>query len=232
MTLASVSGYAKLHGVSKAAAQKWQNRGLLRLKDGKVDVEASDQSLAHAGVGRFADPATKARRTATQPPEPVAVSVAPLPAAMVGDLEEAAAQGDEAAATILQFMAGLSEGRTVDLITAQTIKENGLAAIRMIEARKRSGEVIELADAEAVLFDMFRHQRNAWLNFASRVGPLIAADLDVPADKVVEVLTAHVHQHLTELGEPGDPFGQDQSAEADGLQGVAPAAASESARVG
>ncbi|WP_332657350.1 hypothetical protein [Brevundimonas sp.] len=232
MTLASVAGYGKLHGVSKAAAQKWQARGLLRFKDGKVDVEASDQSLAHAGVGRYADTATKARRTATMPPPEVAIPVAPLAPSAVADLEEAAAQGDESAATILKFMAGLSEGRTVDLITAQTIKENGLAAIRMIEARKRSGEVIELADAEAVLFDLFRHQRNAWLNFASRVGPLIAADLAVPVDKVVEVLTAHVHQHLTELGEPGDPFGQDQSAEADGVQGMASAAASESARMG
>lgn len=225
MTLTSVSGYGRLHGVSKAAAQKWQARGLLRLKDGKVDVEASDQSLAHAGVGRFADTATKTRRTATQPPRPVAVPVAPLPAAMVGDLEEAAAQGDEAAATVLHFMAGLSEGRTVDLITAQTIKENGLAAIRMIDARKRSGEVIEMADAEAVIFEMFRQGRDAWTNFASRRGPLIAAELGLPPEKVVEVLKAHVHEQLTDLGEPDDPLAEVRASPAHSPKGMDAASA-------
>lgn len=219
MTLASVAGYGKLHGVSKAAAQKWQARGLLRFKDGKVDVEASDQSLAHAGVGRFADAATKDRRTAPKAATEVAKPVAGLSKAMVGDLEEAAAQGDEQARLVLDFMAGLQEGRAVDLITAQTIKENALAAIRMIEARKRSGEVVEMADAEAVFFEVFRQHRDAWLNFPSRVGPLIAADLGVAPESVVEVLTAHVHQHLTDLGEPVDPVRQAAAAAADGQKG-------------
>lgn len=228
MTLTSVTGYAKLHSVSKAAAQKWQSRGLLKFKDGKVDVEASDQSLAHAGVGRFADAATKGRRTpatkaATNAPK-VAAPVASLPAALVGDLEEAAAQGDEDARTVLDFMTGLSEGKVVNLIEAQTIKENALAAIRMIEARKRAGEVVEMADAEAVFFDVFRQHRDAWLNFSSRVGPLLAADLGLSPDKVVEALTIHVHQHLTDLGEPVDPVRQAGSSEADSQKGRNPAA--------
>lgn len=224
MALASVTGYAALHGVSKTAAQKWKARGLLRFKDGQVDVEASDQSLAHAGVGRFASAATKERRdpatkTATKP-----TRVAGLSPVLVGDLEEAAAQGDDAARTILDFMSGLSEGRTVDLITAQTIKENALAAIRMIEARKRAGEVVEMADAEAAFFDVFRQHRDAWLNFPSRVGPLMAADLGLAPDRVVEVLTAHVHQHLTDLGEPVDPIRQAGAPEADSQKGINAAA--------
>jgi len=224
MTLVSVSAYARLHGVTKGAAQKWQARGLLVFRDGKVAVEASDQKLAHAGVGRFADAATKTRRTATTPAPKVAAQVAALPAAMVGDLEEAAAQGDEAARTVLDFMSGLAEGRTVDLITAQTIKENGLAAIRMIEARKRAGEVVEMADAEAVFFDVFRQHRDAWLNFPSRVGPLLAADLGLAPDRVVEALTVHVHQHLNDLGQPIDPIRKAGAPEADGQKGRDPAA--------
>lgn len=226
MTLVSVTAYAGLHGVSKTAAQKWQARGLLVFKDAKVDVEASDRSIAHAGLGRFADSATKGRRAAASAEPPVAARVAGLPAAMVGDLEEAAAQGDAAAKTILDFMSGLAEGRVVNLIQAQTIKENALAAIRMTEARKRAGEVIELADAEAVLFDMFRQQRDAWLNFPSRVAPLIAADLGLEAARVTEVLSEHVHKQLSDLGEePSQPFRQDGEAETDGLQGMEPATA-------
>ena len=218
MTLVSVTAYAKLHEVTKGAAQKWQARGLLVMREGKVDVEASDRSLAHAGVGRFADAATKARRAATTPP-PVAVPVAALPAAILGDLEEAAAQGDDEARTVLDFMAGLQAGRLVNLIEAQTIKENALAAIRMIEARKRAGEVVEMADAEAVFFDVFRQHRDAWLNFSSRIGPLLAADLGLTPDRVVEALTVHVHQHLTDLGEPIDPIRKAGAAEADGQKG-------------
>lgn len=218
MMLVSVTAYAKLHEVSKGAAQKWQARGLLVMREGKVDVEASDRSLAHAGVGRFADAATKARRAATAPP-PVAVPVAALPAAILGDLEEAAAQGDDEARTVLDFMAGLQAGRLVNLIEAQTIKENALAAIRMIEARKRAGEVVEMADAEAVFFDVFRQHRDAWLNFSSRIGPLLAADLGLTPDRVVEALTVHVHQHLTDLGEPVDPIRKAGAAEADGQKG-------------
>jgi len=219
MTLASVTGYAKLHGVSKAAAQKWEKRGLLKFKDGQVDVEASDQSLAHAGVGRFASTATKDRRAPATTATLVAAPVAGLPAALVGDLEEAAAQGDDAARTVLDFMSGLSEGRVVNLIEAQTIKENALAATRMIEARKRAGEVVEMADAETVIFEMFRQQRDAWQNFPSRVGPLMAADLNINPDRMVEVLTSHVHQHLTDLGEPVDPIREAGSSAADGAEG-------------
>lgn len=224
MTTASVTAYAKMHGVSKAAAQKWQARGLLRFKDGLVDVEASDQSLAHAGVGRFASAATKSRRNAATEPATAASKVAGLPAAMVGDLEEAAAQGDDAAQTVLAFMSGLAQGAVVPLIEATTIKENALAAIRMIEARKRAGEVVELADAEAAFFDVFRQHRDAWLNFSSRVGPLLAADLGLQPDRVVEALTIHVHQHLSDLGEPVEPVRQAAAAAADGAKGVNTAA--------
>lgn len=219
MTTVSVSAYAELHGVSKAAAQKWQKRGLLRFKDGKVDVSASDSSLAHAGVGRFADAATKGRRPATSTATPPPRSVAAIPASLTKDLEEAAAQGDDAARAVIDFMAGLAEGRTVDLITAQTIKENGLAAVRIIEARKRAGEVVELADAETVVFEMFRRQRDAWMNFPARIGPLIAADLGIAPDRVLEVLTVHVHQQLTDLGEPIDPLGEVGSVEANRPKG-------------
>lgn len=223
MTLVSVSAYAKLHDVSKGAAQKWQARGLLVFREGKVDVEASDRSLAHAGVGRFADAATKARRTATPAPA-VAIKVAALPAAMTAGLEEAAAEGDDEAKTVLDFMSGLQEGRVVTLAEALTIKENALAATRMIEARKRAGEVVEMADAEAVFFDIFRQHRDAWLNWSTRIGPLLAADLGLTPDRVVEALTVHVHQHLTDLGEPVDPIRKAGSAEADGQKGVNAAA--------
>ena len=49
-----------------------------------------------------------------------------------------------------------------------------------------------MAAAEEVLFNAFRQQRDARLNWPSRVAPLMAADLGVPADRMTEVLIEHV----------------------------------------
>lgn len=55
VTLASRPAFARMHGVSKAAVQKWEKRGAVVVVDGKISVEASDRLLMHAGLGRFSD---------------------------------------------------------------------------------------------------------------------------------------------------------------------------------
>ena len=55
VTLVSRPAFAKQHGVSKAAVQKWESRGAVVVVDGKISVEASDRLLMHAGLGRFSD---------------------------------------------------------------------------------------------------------------------------------------------------------------------------------
>lgn len=63
--------------------------------------------------------------------------------------------------------------------------------------------------ANDALFEEFRAQRDAWLNWPARVGPLIAAELGVEAaDKVTAVLTAHVHKQISNLGEPEANFSE------------------------
>lgn len=218
MTLVSVTAYAKLHGVSKTAAQKWQARGLLKFRDGRVDVEASDASLCHAGLGRFSDAATRDRQPPAKAGHQKVAGVAALADQLHGALDE-----EDMPPGLITFVNNLAAGTPVDLITAQTIKENGLALLRLIEARKKAGEVIEIAEAEAVIFEMFRLQRDAWLNFPARAGPLIAADMGVEPERVVEVLTAHVHKQLSDLGEVGHPLRQAGEAEANGQQGLEPA---------
>ena len=44
------------------------------------------------------------------------------------------------------------------------------------------------------------------MNFPTRVGPVLAAELGLESDKVVEALTVHVHQQLNDLGEPEADF--------------------------
>ena len=220
MALVSVSAYARLHGVTKGAAQKWQARGLLKFVDGKVETEASDRSLLHAGLGRFAPGGMGSRSDAATGSRVAAEQVAEDRDVLVGELLSAADEHGEIAPALIRFANGLATGDVVNLIEAQTYKENGLALLRILDARKRANELVEMADAEAVLFEMFRLQRDAWLNFPSRSGPIIAADLGLDPDRVVEVLTSHVHQHLADLGEPDNPLREAGAPEGDGPESM------------
>lgn len=96
----------------------------------------------------------------------------------------------------------LKNGAELPLDEARRVKENYLALLTKLEFQQKDGQLIEMTIAEEVLFNAFRQQRDAWLNWPSRVAPLMAADLDVPADRMTEVLTEHVHKHISTLGEP------------------------------
>jgi hypothetical protein len=104
------------------------------------------------------------------------------------------------------FVANLLAGRFATLLQAERVKENALALKHVLAARREAGSVVEVEAAQAIVFDVFRAARDAWLNWPIRIGPLVAADLGLEADKVTEVLTAHVHQHLLDLGEPEAEF--------------------------
>jgi hypothetical protein len=89
---------------------------------------------------------------------------------------------------------------------AELAKMQALAARQQIAARKAAGELVEADLAERVLFEEARRYRDAWSNWPSKVGPLIAADLGLTPDAVLEVLSRHVHEQLEELGEPDGDF--------------------------
>ena len=106
------------------------------------------------------------------------------------------------------FVAAVLAGQFRGTASAERVKENALAAKHLLAARREAGDVVDIEIAEAVLFEQARQFRDAWLNWPVRVGPLIAAELGVAADPVVEALNAHVQQQLDDLGEPDADFGQ------------------------
>ena len=89
-----------------------------------------------------------------------------------------------------------------DYAEALRRKENYLALLRQLEYENKSGSLVELEVAEKILFEQARASRDAWLNWPTRVGPLLAADLGLEADRVVGALTEYVHKHISQLGEP------------------------------
>lgn len=112
----------------------------------------------------------------------------------------------EAAAKIVMAL-----GAEHDLAEAIRIKENFNALLKQLEYEQKSGSLVDLAVARTVLFDCARAARDSWMNWPMRVGPKIAADLGLEADRVTEVLIEHVHIQIADLGEPDAHFDGSQS---------------------
>ncbi len=99
-------------------------------------------------------------------------------------------------------------GAEHSMTDAIRIKENFNALLKKLEYEQKTGQLVDFETAQAVFFETFRAQRDAWLNWPICVGPLVAADLGLEADKVTEVLTAHVHKQISSLGEPEANFSE------------------------
>ncbi|MHA3359033.1 hypothetical protein [Yersinia enterocolitica] len=173
--------YAKHAGVDRKTVSRWIKAGKYIVLDGDlVNVEESDKAVATLRDSK--DPRTKnASRK-----KPAKVKAADI--------------DDSTDATVKEIM--LANGAEWSREEAARVKENYLALLTKLEFEKEDGQLVELTVAEGILFDAFRAQRDAWMNWPSRVAPLMAADLDVPADRMTEVLLEYVHKHISGLGEP------------------------------
>ena len=158
MTTMNQSQYAQHSGVDRKTIGRWIKAGRFLVMDGDlIDVEASDAALKKNRDGK--DPrASNARKNK---------------APVVNEDGR-----DDIDKTVQQIM--LTEGATLSREEAARIRENYMALLAKLQYEKDSGQLVELAVAEEVLFNAFRQQRDAWLNWPSRVAPLMAADLDVP----------------------------------------------------
>jgi hypothetical protein len=108
------------------------------------------------------------------------------------------------------FLTDVLAGRYRSTGGAEQIKENALAAKHLLAVRKEAGNLVEVDRAEAIFFEAARSERDAWISFPTRIGAMLAADLDVDTDKVVEALTVHVQQQLEQLGEAEANFAPEQ----------------------
>ena len=88
-------------------------------------------------------------------------------------------------------------------LDAQRRKELASAALKELDVRKRSGELIEVELVEKVLFNRTRQTRDALLSLADRLAGILAPITDQA--KVHELLTAEIHQALEGLAEKFSP---------------------------
>ena len=79
-----------------------------------------------------------------------------------------------------------------EMIGAQTAK---------VKLAKLKGELVDKAKATALVFDLARRERDAWMNWPPRVAADMAAELGVDAHLMEQVLEHHLRRHLAELAE-------------------------------
>ncbi|MGR3753244.1 hypothetical protein [Edwardsiella anguillarum] len=183
------SDFARLHGVSRKTVTMWKSRGWLIMSGDDIDVAASNEQLA------------KYRKSVNRPDKQKMSAPEKKKADRMLPVREPPEESDHSPEGLArEFL--LENGAELSLDEARRVKENYLALLTKLEFQQKDGQLIEMTAAEEVLFNAFRQQRDAWLNWPSRVAPLMAADLDVPADRMTEVLIEHVHKHISVLGEP------------------------------
>lgn len=181
----SFAEYARRHGVSSTTITRWKRAGYLTIKFNRIEVEPSDAALAAAGLPDMEKSETR-HQAAVAPKKPPAD---PLP-----DDPDVAAD----------FLEGLLAGQYGTQAEAERIKENALAGLRTLELQRKAGSLVEIEAATTAFFESARAIRGALTAWPAEVGPLLAADLDAPADRVTEHLATHVRKLLASLGEP-DP---------------------------
>lgn len=194
----SIREFARLDGCDDKLVRRAIKSGKLAVsEDGKLDP-----ALAGSGWRKANRRAPQRADTADISPRVRTAADKPAPSAEVTQ----AAADNLFAEEVEDFLSKVIGGTYADTATAERVKENALAAKHLLAARKDAGSLVEIEVAETVLFESQRAQRDAWMNFPTRIGPLLAAELGVEADKVVEALTVHVHQQLDDLGEPEADF--------------------------
>lgn len=177
----SVREYARRRGVSHVAVLKAIKAGRIsKARDGTIEPEKADAQW-DAGT----DPARRrpSKRTAAEPPSN----------------SSGATSGPSTAEPVAQ-------GGGATFNQARTAHEIAKAQRARIQVQRLKEEVVDKARATAVVFRLARQERDAWVNWPSRVAALMASELNVEAHAMQKALEIHVRAHLSELADVRPEF--------------------------
>jgi len=177
----SVRAYARQRGVSHVAVLRAVKQGRVVLEaDGTIDAAKADASWQQSS-----DPA---RRKA-----PVE-KLRPAAEAAVGSVRETLKEQ------------GLPFSGNLTFVQARTAHEIAKAHLARLRLQERRGELVDRAQAAALVFRLAREERDAWLNWPARVAALMAAELGVEAHPMQKVLETRVRMQLSELADVRPEF--------------------------
>ena len=172
----SIRAYARQRGVSHVAVLRAVKQGRIVLEpDGTVD-----SAKANSSWERSSDPGRHQPRTE---------KLRPVAEAAVGSVRETLKEQ------------GLPFSGNLTFVQARTAHEIAKAHLARLRLQERRGELVDRANAAALVFRLAREERDAWINWPARVAALMAAELGVEAHAMQKVLEAHVRTQLTELAD-------------------------------
>lgn len=191
----SIRAYARERGVSDTAVRKAIKVGRITPEpDGTINPAAADaQWLNNTDQALQRETRRKPRAEARQAPPP-------LPSSPPVQPQRPLPQVSKPEASVSPPPVGASSSGT-SLLQARTANEVLKAQTNKVRLARMKGELIERSQAIAQVFKLARAERDAWLNWPTRVSAQLASSLAVDAHTLHVLLEAAVREHLSELGE-------------------------------
>lgn len=182
-----------LPGGSDTAVRKAIQAGRIsKLPDGTIDPETADAewsgSTDRAKVRtdeQYQQGAERARETIE------AGETKPVPPAAREAVEEASARPVEE----------VSGGGAVTYAKARAANEAIKAQMNKLRLQRQQNAVVDRRAAVAHVFELARKERDTWLQLPARKAALMAAELEVDAHSLEQVLDRYIRDHLAELAE-------------------------------
>jgi hypothetical protein len=190
--------YAAQRGVSESAVRKAIQSGRLSVEaDGTIDPARADAQWAQQtdpSMQRGAHSLALGERTAASTAQAKA-GMKPVPEAAVQAVRETVnEQGDEVAP-------GEAPNGEVSFMRARMANEVLKAQMQKVRLGKMKEQLIDRARALAMVFDLARRERDAWIGWPPRVAATMAAELGADPHRVEQVLDTHLREHLAEMSE-------------------------------
>lgn len=92
-------------------------------------------------------------------------------------------------------------GGQVTFMRARLATEVLKSLLQKERLKRERGEVVDRAKATAMVFDLARRERDAWIGWPSRVSANMAAELGVDPHELEQVLDRFLREHLALLAE-------------------------------
>ncbi len=173
--------FAALWGKSRGAVQKAIASGRIRLEsDGTINPDKALASLA-----TNTDP-TQVRTKASAAPKVKAVPEAAVRA--VGDTLRETGQAPVA-------------GGGTTFLQARTANEVLKAQERRVKLQRLKGELVDRAQAIALVYRLAHQERDAWQLWPARVAATLAAEIGADTHTVQNALSKLVREQLSDLAE-------------------------------
>jgi hypothetical protein len=183
----SVREYARRRGVSHVAVLK-------AVRAGRIPQEADgtiDPAKADAAWDAQTDPT---RRTSPVPPPSAAVPVPARPQPVEAPPSPAPPPRDTPTSPTLATTGA-------NFAQARAAHEVAKAQRARIQVQRLKDEVIDRAQALALVFKLARQERDAWVTWPARVAGQMAAEVGIDPHTMQVLLETHVRAHLNELAD-------------------------------